>query len=63
MMGFTADGQVHDELVEARDRRLGIDTARKRRNRTDIPMPTPVSGANAWESGRTVQTTLEAMDL
>jgi hypothetical protein len=63
MMGFTADGQVHDRLLAARDRRLGIETARKRQNRADIPMPTPAPGANAWESGRTVRTVLEAVDL
>lgn len=61
MMGFTADGQVHDELVAARDRRLRVSWADRRRKRSDIPMPDPEPGANAWESGRTVQTRLEEM--
>jgi hypothetical protein len=56
MMGFTRDGQVDPERLRARDRRLGISTAEKRRNRADIPMPNVEAGANAWESGQTVQT-------
>ena len=63
MMGFTADGQAHDAMVDARDRRLGISTSRKRRNRADIPVPSVEPGANFWESGRTVQTRLEEKDF
>ena len=63
MMGLTQDGQVREELVHGRDRRLGISTSRKRENRADIPMPEVVPGANSWESGRTVQTRLEKRDF
>ncbi|KOG91855.1 hypothetical protein ADK38_00880 [Streptomyces varsoviensis] len=63
MMGFTQDGQAEDEMIRARDDRLGISTSRKRRNRADIPTPEVAPGANAWESGRTVQTRVEEMDL
>lgn len=59
MMGFTQDGQAADEMIEARDARLGLSTSRKRQNRADIPLPEVAPGANAWESGRTVQTRLE----
>ena len=59
MMGFTDDGQADEAMVEARDRRLGISTARRRQSRADIPTPNVVPGANAWESGRTAQTRLE----
>jgi hypothetical protein len=56
--GFTPPGHRH-----GRDRRLGISTARKRQNRADIPDPEVAPGANAWQSGRTVQTRLEEMDF
>lgn len=59
MMGLTGDGQVDEALLRARDERVGVDTAAKRRNRADIPVPDVVAGANSWERGRVVQTTLE----
>lgn len=59
MMGLTEDGQAQQTLIHDRDRTLGISTSQKRQNRADIPMPDVVSGANSWESGRTVQTSLE----
>ncbi|WP_159329029.1 OBAP family protein [Streptomyces tendae] len=63
MMGFTEDGQASDEMIRARDDRLGISTSGKRANRADIPMPEVAPGANAWESGRTVQTRIEERDF
>lgn len=61
MMGFTDDGQANQAMVDARDRRLGVSTPRKRRNREDIPTPQVAQGANSWESGQTVQTRLDEM--
>lgn len=55
MMGFTADGQARDELVAARDRRIGVSTAKNRRRRRRIAAPEVNPRANAWESGRVVQ--------
>jgi Protein of unknown function (DUF1264) len=63
MMGMTEDGQASEALIQDRDRRLGISTAHKRRNRADIPNPEVVAGANSWHSGRTVQTCLEDRDF
>jgi hypothetical protein len=63
MMGLTQDGQADEALILDRDRRLGVSTARKRQNRADIPSPAVAPGANAWESGRTVQTRLEEIDF
>ena len=63
MMGFTEDGQANETMIADRDRRFGINWKRKRENRADIPMPKLVQGANFWESGRTIQTRLEEMDL
>ena len=63
MMGFTEDGQANEALIQARDRRLGTLTGRRRHNRASIPMPSVAPGANAWESGRTVRTNLEEADF
>jgi len=63
MMGFTEDGQADADLIQQRDRRLGMSTPHKRRNRADIPTPEVVAGANPWESGRTVQTQLREADF
>lgn len=51
MMGFTKDGQLKPALLAGRDKRFGISTAEKRKQREDIPMPTVDPGANAWEKG------------
>jgi hypothetical protein len=63
MMGLTEDGQANETLIQDRDRRLGVSTSRKRQHRADIPWPEVAPGANSWESGRTVQTSLEEMDF
>ncbi|WP_238147995.1 OBAP family protein [Rothia halotolerans] len=63
MMGFTEDGQAREELVRERDRRVGVSTPRNRERRADIPTPDVAPGANSWESGRVVQTTLRETDV
>jgi hypothetical protein len=63
MMGLTEDGQINETLVHDRDRRLGVSSSRKRQKREDIPWPTLVPGANSWESGRIVQTSLTETDF
>ncbi len=63
MMALTEDGQADEELVHERDRRLGISTRRQREKRQDIPIPDVAREANPWESGRTVQTTLDQVDF
>ena len=55
MMGFTADGQTDPAMVAARDRRLGIDSAEKRKGREDLATPAIDPGADAWQKGRVVQ--------
>jgi hypothetical protein len=55
MMGFTADGQIDERMVEQRDKRMGIDFRQKRKDRADIPMPAVAPGANAWEKGNVIQ--------
>ncbi|WP_294395120.1 OBAP family protein [uncultured Sphingomonas sp.] len=59
MMGFTADGQADPALIADRDRRLGVSTDHRRRQRSSIPMPQVAPGANGWESGLSVQTRIE----
>lgn len=51
MMGFTKDGQLKQELLDERDKRLDVSTAEKKKNREDIPMPPVDPMANAWEKG------------
>jgi hypothetical protein len=63
MMAFTGDGQADEAMIHERDRRLGVSTPQKRRDRAGIPTPEVVPGANAWERGRTVQTRLEELDV
>ena len=55
MMGFTKEGQIHPELLEARDKRFNISTADKKKNREDIPIPSLDPLANAWERGEVRQ--------
>jgi len=55
MMGFTADGQVDPRMVDERDQRLGIDSAKKRQNRADIERPAVQPGADAWQKGKVFQ--------
>jgi hypothetical protein len=55
MMGFTADGQADAAMVAERDKRFGIASADKKKQREDIPAPAIADGADAWQKGRTVQ--------
>lgn len=55
MMGFTKDGQAAPAMIAQRDERLGIDSTAKRAKRADIPTPTIVPGADAWQHGKVVQ--------
>jgi hypothetical protein len=55
MMGFTADGQSDPSLIQARDRRFGIDSEAKKKDRADIEAPTIDPAADAWQHGTTVQ--------
>lgn len=55
MMGFTADGQANAEMAAARDKRFGIDSAAKKKNREDIPTPAIAEGADGWQQGKAVQ--------
>jgi hypothetical protein len=55
MMGFTADGQVRQALVEGRDRRYDVSSSDKRKQRADIPVPPIDPEADAWQKGVVVQ--------
>ncbi|MCF4997222.1 DUF1264 domain-containing protein [Pseudomonas syringae] len=55
MMGFTADGQIDPKKVVERDRRLGVDSAEKKRARADIVAPAIAPGADAWQDGKVIQ--------
>lgn len=55
MMGFTTDGQANPKMVEARDRRMGIDSKAKKAARADIVAPAIDPGADAWQKGTVIQ--------
>jgi hypothetical protein len=55
MMGFTADGQADPAMVEQRNRRMAIDTEKKRSERADIQVQPVLKGADAWQHGDAVQ--------
>jgi len=55
MMGFTADGQADTAMVASRNRRFGVDEAKKKKDREDIPVPPIAAGADAWQRGTPVQ--------
>jgi len=63
MMGFTKDGQINEPMLQDRDRRFGASTATLRKDRDDIPWPQVDAGANAWQSGKTVQLTLQEVPV
>ena len=63
MMGFVEDHQLDPQRLADRDRRFGVSTQALRTDRTDIPRPAVVPGANAWQSGTTVQLTLQQVPV
>jgi hypothetical protein len=60
MMGFTADGQLKTEMLQKRDKELGINSSDVRKAREDLAhsAPQPASGADAWKGGTAHQLAL-----
>jgi hypothetical protein len=63
MAGFTADGQIHPDMVASRDARFRVSTEDERKLRADLPEPTIVEGADAWQTGEVLQLTLQAKQV
>jgi hypothetical protein len=65
MMGFTDYGQVKPEMVQSRDKELGISTEKERKAREDLAKSAPLvlPGANGWQSGQSPQLALKEMPL
>lgn len=59
MMAFTQDGQLKPELVENRDKRLGISTDSLRKARSGLDGGPILDGADSWQNGQTVQCKLD----
>jgi hypothetical protein len=59
MMGFTADGQASEQMIQARDRRMGVSSAELRQRRADIPYPPIDPEADAWSKGVVMQLRIE----
>jgi hypothetical protein len=58
MMGFTKDGQLHPQLLSARDKRFKINSTEVKAKRQNIPMPQVDPSANTWENGKVLQFTI-----
>ena len=63
MMGFTRDGQVHQDLLQDRGKRFDVAARILKGDRDDIQATDIVPGANQWETGKTVQLKLEEVDV
>jgi hypothetical protein len=55
MMGFTADGQLDEQLLAQRDQRFEIASAELRKKRSDIIYPQIDPQADAWTKGIVMQ--------
>jgi hypothetical protein len=60
MAGFTADDQIHPDMIASRDARFRVSTDDERKLREDIASPSIVEGADAWQRGDVLQLTLQA---
>ena len=65
MMGFTADGQLKPEMIQSRDKELGLNTADVKKAREDLASKAvqPDAGADAWKNGDAQQLALNKMPL
>lgn len=68
MMSYTKEDQVPDSLIEARDRRLGIDTAVRRKDREVIKenLGSKIPGCDIWDSSpdaKSVQVQVAEVDV
>ncbi len=61
MMGFTAEGQADEAMIADRDKRFGISSEEKRKNRDDIVAPQISAGADAWQKGDVMQLSLSPL--
>ncbi|WP_405124413.1 OBAP family protein [Pseudomonas alloputida] len=57
MMGFTADGQADQAMIEQRNRRLSVDVAKSKAQRADIQIPAADPKADGWKHGNVIQIT------
>ena len=55
MMAFTADGQVHPQLLAECDAEYGTSSEEKRKSRADIVSPAIQAGADAWQQGEATE--------
>jgi hypothetical protein len=62
MMGFTQDGQANAAMIAERDRRFGTQSSERRKSRADILYPQVAVGADAWQSGITLQVQVSALE-
>lgn len=65
MMGFTADGQIKPEMLQSRDKELGVSTEKEKKSREDLAKSAPPvqPGADNWSSGQSPQLVLNKLPL
>lgn len=65
MMGFTAEGQLKPEMIQSRDKELGIESGTVKKAREDLARsaPQPAVGADAWKNGTAQQLSLNQVPL
>lgn len=61
MMGFTSEGQADPALVAARDRVYGISSEKRKQQRSDIPVPKIIQGADGWGNEGAIQLEIKAV--
>ena len=63
MMGFTQDGQLKPEMIQSRDKELGIATVKERQDREDLAKSAPPvqPGADGWQGGQSPQLVLQRL--
>jgi hypothetical protein len=65
MMDFTQDGQLKPEMLQSRDKKLGISIDKKRKAHEDLAKSArPVQpGADGWQRGQSPQLVLNEVPL
>lgn len=65
MMGFLADGQLKPEMIQSRDKELGIRTADVKKAHADLAgsAPQPHPEADGWKDGTAQQLVLNEIPL
>jgi len=62
MMAFTEDKQLHQELLDKRDKKYGISTEKLKSSRKNLKINPVLSGSDQWKTRTPIQTNLVEID-